>query len=162
MSIIIWTNQRCGSTSLSNILSEIYDFNMLHEPFNKNREFSSAVKHWVSKKNKSESKKILKDMLSSSPGFKHCVEVQPNGFNEILVETVADLNYRHIFLFRPSAEERLLSLHFAESTNFWFPNQDKSELDGLISNYTSSPINTEDLINHETTCRNRLRAIYSK
>ena len=144
------------------MLSEIYDFNILHEPFNDNRAFSSAVEHWITKKNKSESKKILKDMLSSSPGFKHCVEVQPNEFNEILVETVADLNYKHIFLFRPSAKERLLSLHFAETTNVWFPNKNKSELDGLLSNYTSSPIDTEELINHETKCRDRLRTIYSK
>ena len=162
MSIIIWTNQRTGSTSLSNALSIILNYDIKHEPFNLNREYDSTVKHWRKNDKKDELEIKLKEILSFKPAFKHCVEVQPPKFNQILAETSIDLGYKHLFLYRAETRERLLSLHFAKSTDLWFSKWVKKDISLQIADYESTPIDIEKLKKHDELCRQRLRAIFFK
>ena len=65
-------------------------------------------------------------------------------------------------MYRAETRERLLSLHFARSTDFWFPKLAKKNIGEKIAEYESTPIDIKKLKKHDELCRQRLCSIFLK
>ena len=157
--LIIWTFRRTGGTNLARHLFEHSDYDTVkHEPFNPDRVYGDVFKEWIDRKDEEVLYKRLSEILKNKVNIKHCLEITPPRFNEILLNVAIEQGYNHLFLYREKAANRLLSLNYAQVTGIWGKEQKglNQEIDYSI------PVNVEKLIKHEKQCRQSMRAIFSK
>ncbi|MCU0822362.1 MAG: M23 family metallopeptidase, partial [Spirochaetes bacterium] len=163
---IIWTLQRTGGTNLTHRLTERSGLpGTEHEPFNLGRIFGHVTEEWAWDKNADRLRLAMEEICQRRVIIKHCVETVPWEITEALVRASAGAGYRHLFLYRRNALDRLLSLHFAQKTGVWGPNMQKfASLTGAReANPHASPdaagtevlaeaVPVEKMVKHEKSC----------
>lgn len=158
---IIWTLRRAGGTNLGQALFSSSNYSGVeHEPFNEDRIFGHVTKAWNKSKNRADLYDSVDKILSNKPLIKHCLEIMPEPVNIALMELSIKHGYKHLFLYREKPTDRLLSLNYAQQTNVWGKKQKK--LRPVDKKVFSNPIPVDRLVDHEYSCRKKLRLIYKK
>lgn len=156
---IIWTHRRCGGTNLAKSLFYSSSCRAVeHEPFNTDRIFGSLQRKLLEGTYQGNLKDDVRAILRKSILIKHCLEIINKQLNDAILEVSTELNYQHLFLYREFAEDRLLSLNYAQLTGIWGSKQ-KKEFDSRVF---QQDINVEQLIHHEKRTRAETRRIYSR
>jgi hypothetical protein len=177
---IIWTLQRTGGTNLARQLFErsgllskleqLVDADIapawlakidsqwkLHEPFNmgdEERIFGPITEGWMVSKNKKILEGAIDVICKHRLPLKHCVEMVPWEVSAALARISSRHGYRHLFLRRENAANRLLSLHFAKMSGIW--GREFLANVELQEKIFSEPLPVNDLIAHEIKCTERL------
>jgi hypothetical protein len=178
---IIWTLQRTGGTNLasqlidraglagrladarqlpgvfSDRLAGISDGWFLHEPFNAGdaaRIWGDVTETWSATRDEPALVASLQAICSLRLPFKHCVEMVPSELNAHLLERSSSLGYRHLFLYRRNALDRLLSMQFARLTGLWGA-QLKGSVD-YAGRAAGVALPVEELVSHEGLCARAL------
>lgn len=169
---IIWTLQRTGGTNLTAGLVELAGLKSApHEPFNPGRRYGHITQAWRETQDRATLKEAVAEVAARGEVIKHCVETVPWEVTEALVEATHAAGYRHLFLYRQHANERLLSLHFAKQTNIWGPDVKKlRELTSApeLTDKASAPgeevgpVPVEKLLAHERFCLERLEKVWRR
>jgi LPS sulfotransferase NodH len=109
---LIWTVQRTGSTSLSNILQTITGQKILHEPFNSNRllAYNNDEEVFLLQ---------LEKLRSDSICFKHCWNVHSLQVNQSILDVTIDESYKILLLYRKNNLAREISRQLAKKTGIW-------------------------------------------
>lgn len=158
---IIWTWRRTGGTNLAAALfarSSCPAVN--HEPFNVGRHFGHVTSACMDGATDEQLRAQLKEILARKVLIKHCVETVPARLNALLADAAVDAGYRHVFLYRRNALDRLLSLHFASRSGVWGKKlASKTEIDDGIF---SEPLPVRKLLEHEEFCRAELSSVYAR
>ncbi len=163
---IIWTLQRTGGTNLTQQLTERSGLpGTEHEPFNQGRIYGHVTEQWISDRDPDQLQRAVEEICQRGVIIKHCVETVPWEITEALVQASIKADYRHLFLYRKNALDRLLSLHFAQKTGVWGPDMldfiavtGAREADpaatagGIGEKALSVAIPVEKLVNHERRC----------
>jgi hypothetical protein len=158
-SVIIWTFRRTGGTNLtSSIMKSLGGKTVEHEPFNVDRVYGGITAEWLEKRDVGKLKSSLKKILSQKISFKHCLEIIPMEINFLIATLSIEYGYKHLFLFRENAADRLLSLNYALKTGVWGSKQKASMQ--IKKDVFSEPIEVSELINQEVSARNNMRSIY--
>ncbi|MDR3450110.1 MAG: class I SAM-dependent methyltransferase [Alphaproteobacteria bacterium] len=121
----IWTMQRTGGTSLTDLLMKMSEHKTTdHEPFltwgEQPRALHYVVDDWNKTKDKEQLENSFNEIFAQHYLIKHCYELLPAPFNQVLVKSAANTNYRHIFLLRRDEQSRLISMAIAEGNGTWF------------------------------------------
>ncbi|MFI3154973.1 MAG: hypothetical protein QX199_02325 [Methylococcaceae bacterium] len=147
---IIWTLQRTGGTNLTQRLVDRSGLMCIqHEPFNLGRLHGQITQQWIESKDESALAKDIQEIVAQQVIIKHCVEIVPWEISRALADATVHSDYRHLFLYRKNALDRLLSLHFAQKTGVWGPNMKKEIVPEEAKELT---IPVDKLINHELKC----------
>jgi|TARA_B110000902_G_scaffold267253_1_gene359555 thymidylate synthase len=156
---IIWTLRRSGGTNLSTALFEASDFSgVQHEPYNKGRMFGYIQDNWEAQQKPQVLVNEIAKTLAGRPLIKHCAEIIPMAVNMALISESKKMGYKHLFLYRENAKDRLLSLNFAQLTNVWGKEKiPESGMPGAVFNQ-NTPV--ERLISHEEKCRKTLTNLH--
>ncbi|HEV2299990.1 MAG TPA: class I SAM-dependent methyltransferase [Stellaceae bacterium] len=129
---IIWTMQRTGGTSLTDLLMEMSEHEPAeHEPFNRDRQFGQVTIAWGSTKDEAALRRALADILAQRYLIKHTYELRDMRLNLALMEA-AGQSYRHIFLYRRDELSRLVSKFVAQANGTWFKGDYASTVYGRI------------------------------
>lgn len=119
---IIWTLQRTGGTNLAHRLMELSRLPKTdHEPFLVGRALGYVTSEWVENQDGIALKEAVGSVCAKGVLIKHCVEVVPWDVTESLVDASISSGYKHLFLYRRNAVERLLSLYSAMKSGRWGP-----------------------------------------
>jgi hypothetical protein len=156
--IIIWTHRRCGGTNLAAALFKSSNYTPIqHEPFNVDRCFGEMQTQLADGSYRGDLISDVRRVLKSRPLIKHCLEIIHKDLNDAIIEVTNELDYKHLFLYRELATDRLLSLNYALLTGIWGSEQ-KIEID---ENVFSEAVNVKSLISHEEHCRREMARIHS-
>ena len=156
---IIWTLQRTGGTNLAHHLFGRADMRGIqHEPFNKGRVFSHVTEQWLESKNEDLLASQMKEIVGRGLAIKHCVELVPLEISHALAKAACEAGFKHLFLYRKSALDRLLSLHFAQETGIWGPNEKNQATKALGA---IAPLPIAKLVHHEKRCIDLLNKMWS-
>lgn len=156
---IIWTFRRAGGTNLGKALFDLSEYvDVQHEPFNSDRIFGKVVSKYKENSDEVLLRESLTEILKQSPLIKHCLEIMPAGFNEILLSVSSALGYKHLFLYREEPIDRLLSLNFSQKTKIW--GKEHRVTRPLNDNVFLEKIPVMQLIEHENICRQRMLSLY--
>jgi hypothetical protein len=108
---VVWTLQRTGGTNLTARLVELAGLKSApHEPFNVGRVYGYITQAWQSDQDRVSLRQAVAEVAAKGEVIKHCVETVPWEITEALLEATHAAGYRHLFLYRRHAAERLLSL----------------------------------------------------
>ena len=156
---IIWTFRRTGGTNLADALFSSSVFTGVeHEPFNAKRKFGMVTEEWRKNGNIKSLNKAINEILIDRPLIKHCLEIMPYELNMALAKLSIKYGYKHLFLYRENAINRLLSLNYSQKTNVWSKEQLlKNPVDNKVFR-KSIPI--EKLLTHEKQSREKMLMIY--
>jgi hypothetical protein len=158
--IIIWTFRRTGGTNLTSaIIKSLGGKTVEHEPFNTDRVFGSITTQWRETRDIEQLRSSLHEIFSQNISFKHCLEIIPMEMNFLILELATEYGYKHLFLYRENAADRLLSLNYAMRTGIWGSKGEAPIECG--TDVFSEPVNISKLLNHEATCRHDMRSIYT-
>lgn len=117
---MIWTMRRTGGTTLASLLSTLSRYiGVQHEPFNGERMYGHISGAFAQTGDVAQLGADLKACLARKPLIKHCYEMMPPAFNEVLLEVSTALGYRHIILDRRNETDRIVSLELAHLTGAW-------------------------------------------
>jgi FkbM family methyltransferase len=171
---IIWTLRRTGGTNLTQQLVRLSGLSGTeHEPFNKGRKYGHITEKWVETQDRKALDDAIEQVIAKGQVIKHCVETVPWEISESLARASTHAGYRHLFLHRRNAADRLLSLHFAERSGIWGPkgaapkdgttapkdNHVEAGTPRVPGDLLSAPLPVENLLSHERRCRERLTAV---
>ncbi len=122
---VIWTMQRTGGTSLTELLMEMSEHRSAeHEPFNwarkQPRQFWPITDAWNTTHNVEVLRASLEGLFAQRYLIKHCYELLSMSFNMHLMQAAAEAPYRHIILRRRDEPSRLVSKFIAEAQGTWF------------------------------------------
>jgi SAM-dependent methyltransferase len=167
---LIWTVQRTGGTSLTELLMKMSEHQSAdHEPFNwrnKPRQFGHIVQEWVETKNNSGLAASLGELFDQRYLIKHCYELHDLRFAERLLKAAEQTNYRHILLLRRDELSRLVSKYIAEANGTWFKDYASKVYAGIAAQEREmSPLPVEDIVKHYIFCRkitDRVRALLNQ
>ncbi len=153
---IIWTLQRTGGTNLTTRLVEWSGRESApHEPFNPGRVYGDISRQWQESADRAGLHEALAAVVAKGEVIKHCVEMVPLDLTQALALAATRAGYRHLILYRRSALDRLLSLHFAEATGIWGPDMlHQQALD-------VAPIKVDALLAHEKHCTGLLQRMWN-
>ncbi|MEO5377119.1 MAG: LicD family protein [Magnetococcus sp. DMHC-6] len=148
---ILWTIQKSGGSYLAALLMERSVWQATqHEPFNIGHCFGDITERWQQEHHFPSLYASVGKIVKRSMLMKHCVDLVPWEVTRVLVEESCRAGYRHLFLYRKSSVDRLLSLLLARRSGIWGPlDLNKIKLDGQIF-AESLPI--EELVDHEKKC----------
>lgn len=156
---IIWTMRRTGGTSFMALLSDFSNCRSVeHEPFNEDRSFGYIVKRFR------EGEDVYPELLAllqKRLEIKHCYEIMPEGFNELLYRVSKACGYKHIFLYRRNEVSRLMSLGVAMATGVWGDNQSHLYEPYLTGEQKPPLINEKGMIQRLQSDTERSEAIYA-
>lgn len=112
--LLLFSFERCGSTTLLNLLREIFQKDLIHEPFNKYHEgfFEHTQTHGLAAS--------LEKIKNQSYGLKH---VQGQLSMEENLKLLSDPDFFVIFLYRKNSYARVLSLLLSKQTKIWHKNR---------------------------------------
>jgi len=151
----IWTFQRTGGTSLSNILSSaLGQGGLKHEPFNLDREYG-FITTLFNGKEYSEGRLRLDEVLDTEPCVKHCFELRSKPLNTALLNSLANRpRYRHIILMRKNEADRICSLFLARQTAVWSKGKaEQGGYDDILQGETKlRPFPIEQMLEHSQFC----------
>ena len=122
---LIWTMQRTGGTSLTELLMEMSEHRSAeHEPFNwakkQPRQFWPITEAWNTSHNADVLRASLEGLFAQGFLIKHCYELLSMSFNMHLMQAAVGTPYRHVVLRRRDEPSRLVSKFIAESQGTWF------------------------------------------
>ena len=158
--IIIWTFRRTGGTNLTSaIIKSLGGKAVEHEPFNTDRVYGSITTQWKKTSNIDQLRASLREIFLQNISFKHCLEIIPMEMNSLLLELATEYGYKHLFLYRESAADRLLSLNYAMKTGIW-GSKGQTPIEHAKDVF-AEPVNISKLLNHEATCRHNMQIIYA-
>lgn len=158
--IIIWTFRRTGGTNLTSaIIKSLGGKTVEHEPFNTDRVFGSITTQWKETSNIEQLRASLREIFLQNISFKHCLEIIPMEMNSLLLELATEYGYKHLFLYRESAADRLLSLNYAMKTGIW-GSKGQTPIEHAKDVF-AEPVNISKLLNHESSCRHNMQTIYA-
>lgn len=156
---IIWTLQRTGGTNLTQRLVELAGIEATqHEPFNVGRKYGDVTQAWIAHQDEAALNRSILGIVAQMKIIKHCVEMVPFAVTRSLAQAAMQAGYKHFFLYREQARDRLLSLHFAKKTGVWGPNMNKGEIE---EEKLSETIPITHLIKHEEQCVANLRRTWN-
>lgn len=156
--IIIWTHRRCGGTNLAAALFRSSSYTPIeHEPFNVDRCFGQMQSQLAEGSYQGDLVEDVRQVLKNKPLIKHCLEIIHKDLNDAILKVTNELDYKHLFLYRELATDRLFSLNYARLTGIWGSEQ-KKEIDESIFSET---IDVKSLIAHEEHCRKEMARIHS-
>lgn len=164
---IIWTMQRTGGTSLTNLVMEMSEHpGAEHEPFNwakkKPRQFWPITEAWSSSKDVNALVNSLTDVFQQQFLIKHCYELHSMPFNLHVMTAAAKTNYRHVLLLRRDESSRLISKFIAELQGTWFKDYAKKIFDEVSQGQRKlEPLPVERVLAHYNHCRNATATICS-
>lgn len=158
---IIWTLRRTGGTNLAQSLFNRSPLPKVpHEPFNSDRLYGHISKHWMANKDARALREAVARVLQGKALIKHCVETVPEAVDIALAEESVLAGYRHVFLYRRNALNRLLSLSFAQRSGVWGPSADAAG-NAPGNEVFSRPLPVDHLVQHELMCRRVLRSVHT-
>lgn len=156
--VIIWTFRRTGGT---NVAQAVFDASVFtgveHEPFNMDRLYGYVHENWKKNRDIVELRFLLDKILSQKVCLKHCLEIVPDELNMALIEISSRYGYKHVFLYREEARDRLLSLNFAMKTGVWGRLNKEDSFDDSVFN---EDIEIDKLIGHENNSRRSMLNVY--
>lgn len=148
---IIWTLQRTGGTNLTQRLVERSGLpGTEHEPFNIGRVFGGITQRWAESRDALSLRAEIDAVCRKRVNIKHCVEMVPWEVTQALIEQSSAVGFRHLFLFRRHAAQRLLSLHFAKQSGIWGPAHEGRLSTDIDKLETRLPVAA--LVQHEGRC----------
>ncbi|MCG5500807.1 polysaccharide pyruvyl transferase family protein [Ectothiorhodospira lacustris] len=155
---IIWTLRRTGGTNLTARLVELAGLKSApHEPFNAGRVYGHITQAWQESEDADALQRAVEDVVTKGDVIKHCVETVPWAVTHALIKATQAAGYRHLFLYRRNALDRLLSLHFAKNSGIWGPDMKEMKVleiknENLNPPESISPLPVEKLLAHERHC----------
>lgn len=172
---IIWTLQRTGGTNLAmQLMNRAPQSKKRHEPFNVTRPYGHITKNWKQTSDRPVMKAAVEDICSQHVLIKHCVETVPRAVTMTLARVAADTGYRHLFLYRRNAADRLLSLYFARKTGIWGPKMKQAvnaraamedgnspSVDVTFKETSDAQLPVARLIAHEKRCASNLSLVWN-
>ncbi len=122
---LIWTMQRTGGTSLTELLMAMSEHRSAeHEPFNwakkQPRQFWPITEAWNTHHDADALRGALDGLFAERFLIKHCYELLSMSFNLHLMQAAVGTPYRHVVLRRRDEPSRLVSKFIAESQGTWF------------------------------------------
>ena len=121
---IIWTVQRTGGTSLTELLMALSEHRSTdHEPFNFGRDprqFADVARRFSETGDAAALRQALARILAGRYLIKHCYEFHAGSLNRELLQASVATPYRHIHLLRRDEMSRLVSKFIAQSNGTWF------------------------------------------
>jgi len=160
---VIWTLQRTGGTNLtSQLVARSGLPSCEHEALNIGRRHGAITERWVAQRDAARLDADLAAMCASGQIFKHCVELVPAEVSQGLARAASAAGYQHLFLYRRTATDRLLSFHFARRTGIWGP---KGAGEALASGQAEAQVAgqtlpVEELIRHQRRCDQALQQVW--
>lgn len=117
---IIFTFQRTGSSTLSDILDLHPDSNVLFEPFNKG--LATKDRAYYNKVNDIQTlNNTLKEIFSQYTGIKHISTQLDESYNKYMLKA----NYKIILLWRQNFLQKTISHQISSKTQAWFKDRNK-------------------------------------
>jgi hypothetical protein len=117
---IVWALQRTGGTNLTYKLDQISGLPSIDsEPFNPGHQYGQVTRNWLESRDRGRLDAAVQAVVDIGGIIKHCVEAVPWEISESLARASTLAGYRHLFLYRRNALNRLLSLRFAALTGIW-------------------------------------------
>jgi hypothetical protein len=156
---IVWTLQRTGGTSLTELLMAMSEHKSAdHEPFNwrhhKPRQFGHIARNWVETKDDAALDTALTEIFAARFLIKHCYELHGTLFSSRLVRAAARTNYRHVLLLRRDELSRLVSKYIAEANGTWFKDYAAKVYTRILARERAiAPLPIGSLVKHFTHCR---------
>jgi len=98
-----------------------------HEPFNTDRIYGAISRDFIKNGSAEKTNKRLQDILEKNRNIKHCLELLPGPFNQLLIDEAYKTGYRIFFWNRIDSFSRLVSLFLAEQTGLW-ENEGRTEI----------------------------------
>jgi hypothetical protein len=127
---IIWTMQRTGGTSLTELLMALSEHRSAdHEPFNFGRDprqFAEVARAFSETGDAPALRQALSRIFAGRYLIKHCYEFHAPPFNRELLNGSVPTPYRHIHLLRRDEMSRLVSKFIAQSNGTWFKDYARS------------------------------------
>ena len=122
---IIWTLQRTGGTSLTDLLMDLSEHRRAeHEPFNwdkkQPRQFWPIAQGWNRTRDAAALARALDEVFAQRFLVKHCYELHDPGFNEHLLRAAVRAGYRQLHLLRRDEGARVISKFVAKVNGAWF------------------------------------------
>ncbi|MDD4216984.1 MAG: hypothetical protein PHZ24_06580 [Bacteroidales bacterium] len=117
---IIFTFQRTGSSTLSDILDLHPDINVSFEPFLRHKTLISGGYHYKVK-NDQTLNNTLKEIFSQCTGIKHISSQLDETYNKGMLKA----NYKIIFLWRKNYLQKTISHQISSKTQAWFKDRNK-------------------------------------
>ena len=151
---IIWTMRRTGGTTLAALLATLSEHpGVAHEPFNPDRLFGAIATAWAQDPDPERLHAELTEVLARRPLIKHCYELHPAPFNEILLEVATGLGYRHMVLDSRAEVDRIQSLELAKITGVWGPDEAEAAYDRIArGEEVLAPIPVPQAVQHMRFC----------
>jgi hypothetical protein len=149
---IVWTLQRTGGSNLAeNLMAYAGPPYGLQEPFLADRAYGSIVKAWRRDRDAASVALAMGAICAEGVRLKHCVEILPFPLTSALLEASVGSGYRHVFIYRRSALDRLLSMHFAQVTGIWGPEERKTHAPDGVARHAAlqAPLPIDKLVAHE-------------
>ena len=151
----LWTMQRTGGTSLTELLMEMSEHRKAdHEPFNwrkSPRQFAAVAQRWAETKDAAALSAALADIFAQHYLIKHCYELHPD-LTPHLMQAAA--GYRHIHLLRRDEMSRLISKFVAEANGTWFKDySSKVYSDVLEGKRKLNPLPLKKVVEQYEYCR---------
>lgn len=127
--LLLFAHPRSGSTTLMQVLNLHSEVNLMHEPFNEDREeWAEGNQNYVDKvKTVEDLERALKDVHESYCGFKHLSYQLPTNLTKHLL---TNEGYRIIFLNRKNYLKTSVSALVAEQTGVWI-SEEKEQMERL-------------------------------
>lgn len=122
LKILLFAHPRSGSTTLMQILNLHPEINLMHEPFNEEREqWAEGNKNYINEtKTIVDLDQALEEIHKTYNGFKHLAYQLPEELTEHLLK---NKGYKIIFLHRKNHLKSMVSAFIAEQTSVWTPEE---------------------------------------
>jgi hypothetical protein len=151
---IIWTLQRTGGTSLTELLMLMSEHKATdHEPFHLSRAFGRVTEHWLATHDVAVLDRAMAQIFAERYLIKHCYELLPESLNAALARAAAKAPYRHVLLLRRDELSRLVSMSIAEANGTWFRDwARKVYSDVAKGDRRFEPLSLERIVTHYKGC----------
>jgi len=168
---IIWTVQRTGGTSLTELLMKMSEHRAAdHEPFNwrrsKPRQFGAVARNWVETKDEATLQSALRVIFADRYLIKHCYELHGAPLSVQILRGAAKTDYRHILLLRRDELSRLASKFIAEANGTWFKDYAAEVYAGIVSHKRNlQPLPVDQVVIQFEHCRrttDRIRQVLAR
>jgi hypothetical protein len=156
---IIWTMQRTGGTSLTDLLMEMSEHRTTeHEPFNwrekKPGPFWPIARAWNNTGDVAAISASLDKIFADRHLIKHCYELHNMRFNEQLLAAAIRAGYRHVLLLRRDEFQRLISRFIAEAQGTWFKDYSRKVFSQVVQGKrVLGPLPVNKVVGHFRRCR---------
>jgi hypothetical protein len=151
---VIWTLQRTGGTSLTELLMCMSEHKATdHEPFHLSRAFGRVTENWLATQDCAALDRAMAEIVAERYLIKHCYELLPKSLNAALARAAAGARYRQVLLLRRDELSRLVSMSIAEANGTWFRDwARKVYADVAHGDRRFEPLPVERIVAHYRRC----------